>query len=304
MWAVLCARLVLPNRNKKLVKQFPPSVKKVMIANVHGHGRITVDVPDGITTHLMRECRGNVHDRRVVGVTCGSFEKETEGANPHSGAYGNSPRDAAKNAADLETDSVFMSRYRTENFPPMRNNWLCSDFKERRIVPTHYTIRTCFGRPGDFHLKSWLVETSVDGKNWREVAREEDNNRLNGGRFAGTFAGAGGGECRFIRLVNIGRNHWGSDCLDISAWEIFGSLIDSTADSTDFSDVTSLPFLSAASFGSFPAFRQRAVGQEDPHRRAEALVTHGRHRISRRTSPTEKRWEPTRTRRSPPAPRL
>jgi hypothetical protein len=37
----------------------------------------------------------------------------------------------------------------------------------------------------------------------------------------------------------------------ISAWEIFGSHIEQTADSSDFSDVTSLPFLSAASFGSF-----------------------------------------------------
>jgi hypothetical protein len=36
----------------------------------------------------------------------------------------------------------------------------------------------------------------------------------------------GGRECRFIRLVNIGRNHDGEDCLCISAWEIFGSLIE------------------------------------------------------------------------------
>jgi hypothetical protein len=61
------------------------------------------------------------------------------------------------------------------------------------------------------------------------------------------------------------------------------------ADSSDFSDVTSPPFLSAASFGSFhrisfPAFHPRG-GQEGPHRRAEALVTHGRHRIPRGASP-------------------
>jgi hypothetical protein len=45
---------------------------------------------------------------------------------------------------------------------------------------------------------------SVDGENWREVAREEDIYQLNGESFAGTFAVAGGGECRSIRLVNIG----------------------------------------------------------------------------------------------------
>jgi hypothetical protein len=49
----------------------------------------------------------------------------------------------------------------------------------------------------------------TDGENWREVAREDGNKQLNGKWFTGTFAG--GGECRFIRLVNIGRNDAGSD---------------------------------------------------------------------------------------------
>jgi hypothetical protein len=103
---------------------------------------------------------------------------------------------------------------------------VCYDFKERRIVPTHYTIGTNEYGPGYAHLKSWLVETSADGESWREVACEEKNRQLNGSRFTGTFAVAGGGEFRFIRLVNIGRNHAGDDCLSISAWEIFGSLVE------------------------------------------------------------------------------
>jgi polyhydroxyalkanoate synthesis regulator phasin len=59
----------------KQAKQFPPSVKK---------GKC-FDFPDGIIGHLTRECGGNVHDRHVVDVTSGSFEKQTEGANPRSG---------------------------------------------------------------------------------------------------------------------------------------------------------------------------------------------------------------------------
>jgi hypothetical protein len=103
---------------------------------------------------------------------------------------------------------------------------VCYDFNERRIVQTHYTIRTNWYGPGGRHLKSWLVETSKDGRSWREVAREEGNEQLNGSWFTGTFAVAGGGERRFIRLVNIGRSHAGDDCLLISAREIFGSLIE------------------------------------------------------------------------------
>jgi hypothetical protein len=113
-----------------------------------------------------------------------------------------------------------------EDIPHTRNNWICYDFKERKIVPTHYTIRTHGNGPGGAHLKSWLVETSADGENWREVARGENNEQLNGDRFTATFAVADGGKCRFIRLVNIGRNHCGNDLLAISAWETFRSLIE------------------------------------------------------------------------------
>jgi predicted RNase H-like nuclease (RuvC/YqgF family) len=79
--------------NKLGVKQFPPSVKKVTVTGViyPEKRKVEIDVPDGIIAHLTRECGGNVHDRHVVDVTCGSFEKETKGANRHSGAYRNDP---------------------------------------------------------------------------------------------------------------------------------------------------------------------------------------------------------------------
>jgi hypothetical protein len=229
MWASLCARLALPNRNKETGKQFPPLVKKGKLRDVDGDETDEMyDIPDGIIAHLTRECGGNVHDGHVVDVTCGSFEKEIEGANPHSGAFYNNPYYAAKNAADLETDSRFISACRTkeEDIPHTRNNWICYNFKERGIVPTHYAIRTWDSHPGDAHLKSWLVETSADGESWREVAREENNEQLNGRHFTATFPVAGAEECRFIRLVNIGRNHQGNDCIMITGWEIFGSLVE------------------------------------------------------------------------------
>jgi hypothetical protein len=121
------------------VKQFPPSVKTVRTKNVlswQSGKEIEINVPDGIIAHLTRECGENVHDRHVVDITCGTFEKETRGANPHSGAYGNYPNSAAKNATDLETDFVSQSAYRDddkEDIPHMRNNWICYNFNERRI---------------------------------------------------------------------------------------------------------------------------------------------------------------------------
>jgi hypothetical protein len=225
---------------------FPPSLKKGKIQVEQGRGtnknttEVEIDVPDGIVAHLTRKRGGNVHDRHLVYISSGSFEKETYGANLHSGPYRhrpiwasrNFPNYAAKDAADLETDSCFQSAYRHhwERIRHTRNNWICYDFKERRIVPTHYTIRTNGYVVGNPHLKSWLVEASADGETWREVDREEDNKQLNGSSFTGIFTVVGGGECRFIRLVNVGRNHLGDDRLGITAWEIFGSLIDNGGD--------------------------------------------------------------------------
>jgi hypothetical protein len=164
---------------------------------------VEIEVPDGIIARLTRECGGNVHDRHVVKIIAGSFEKETSGANPHS----------AKKAAGLETDSYFCSVFRDqkENMPRTRNNRLCHDFKEKRIVPTHCAICTTSDSPSGSPLKSWLLEMSADARTWREVAREENSNQLNGCWFTGTFAVADCGECRFVGLANLGRSHFGSD---------------------------------------------------------------------------------------------
>jgi hypothetical protein len=182
-------------------------------------------VPDGLIAALTRECEGNVHERGVVHITSGSFETETHGANPHSGVYNDDPVYAAKNVADFGNETYFHSAYREqrEHIRQTKNNWICYDFKHRRIVPTYYSIRSSRFGP---HLKSWLVETSPDGEGWREIAHEENNEQLKGGLFIATFEVVTHWECRFIRLVNIGRNHSGSDHMCISAWEIFGRFVD------------------------------------------------------------------------------
>jgi hypothetical protein len=84
------------------VRRFPPSVRKMITTNVRGSSTIGIDMPDGIIGHLTRECGGNVHDRHVVDVTSGSFERETEGSNRPSGTYRNDPDYMGKNAADFE----------------------------------------------------------------------------------------------------------------------------------------------------------------------------------------------------------
>jgi hypothetical protein len=90
----------------------------------------------------MKADRGNVHDRRVVDIRPVSFEPETE--------YVDDENNAAKNAADLETLSCFESacHMREKDIPHTRNNWVCYEFKERRIVPTHCAIHWNNYKPG------------------------------------------------------------------------------------------------------------------------------------------------------------
>jgi hypothetical protein len=187
---------------RKLAKgnQFLAKVTRVGRFPPFGEKR-KFDVPEGIIAHLTRECGGNVHGRHAVEVTSGSLEKETLGDNPHSGAYNDRADYAAKNIADLETDSLFRLAYRnhSEDITHTRNNCVCYDFNERRIVPTHYTIRTNSWGPGYWHLKSSLIETLVDGSSWREVARKEGTSRSTADcvqahlrlRVAGTAASSG-----------------------------------------------------------------------------------------------------------------
>jgi hypothetical protein len=127
---------------------FGPSVRKEKVQVEQGGGRhkrrveVEIDVPDRIIAHLTMECGGNIHDHHVGAVACGSFEKESQGANPHLEAYDNRADFAAKNLADLETGSIFLSVYRAidESILRTRNNCICYEFKESKLYqPTTHS---------------------------------------------------------------------------------------------------------------------------------------------------------------------
>jgi hypothetical protein len=73
---------------------------------------------------------------------------------------------------------------------------VCYDFKEKTIAPTHCAIRMYDGYPDNCCRKLWLVDTSADGEGGQVVGREENNKQFNRHWRTGTFAVAGGGECR------------------------------------------------------------------------------------------------------------
>jgi hypothetical protein len=159
-------------------------------------------------------CGGNVHDHYIVMVA--SSKPQTKRL-----------RDAAKNAVDLKAQSYFKSACRYDRIAHTPNNWIRYFFAGRRIVPTHYTIRSRFnGGKDQSNLKNWVVEVGSDGVSWVEIDRRRNNSELNGADITRTFNVRKTAEGRFIRLVNVGKSHSGYDRLIISSFEIFGHLIE------------------------------------------------------------------------------
>ena len=157
---------------------------------------------DGIIAYLTRECGGNVHNKGIITVTGTATD------------YG--PR----NAVDFGTDSVYESTCKP-------NSWICYNFKDRRLLPTSYSLKSYGYGPGGDHPKSWVIEVSNDGSLWTEIDRR-DNNDLNDKSVTVNFkiSDVPSASFRFFRLRQTEKNHRGNDYLFLSALEIFGTLIE------------------------------------------------------------------------------
>jgi hypothetical protein len=75
------------------------------------------------------------------------------------------------------------------------------------------------------NLNSWVVESSLDGENWIEIDRETNHFSLQW-RLVASFPVWNSEECRFIRLTQTGKNSIRADFLGITAFEVFGPLIE------------------------------------------------------------------------------
>jgi hypothetical protein len=118
---------------------------------------------DGIVAHLTRECGGNVADHGLVRVVGSSVHRDDA-------------EFVAKNAADLASDSVFYSR-------PEPDQWLCYDFSDMVVIPTHYSIRA----GSDMAPRNWVIEGRKCEAEWLELDRREKDESLKGINVEGTF---------------------------------------------------------------------------------------------------------------------
>jgi hypothetical protein len=156
----------------------------------------------GVIHHLSSE--GNVHERGIVNVTASST---------HSSAY--QPR----NAADLSVNSEWLSHGEPDP-------WLCYDFKDRVLFPTHYSIQSAdvtSGSPRSFP-REWVLEGSNDGTTWVKLDHQPANRTLVGKSVIATFAVATPAKYRMVRIRQIGRNYGSEVYFGFRALEFFGAL--------------------------------------------------------------------------------
>ena len=199
IWSRICCRLIL---DSKIGKKSPRDVKPPGREFPYKES----DPLNGIIAHLTRECGGNVHDKGIVNITASSV---------------NSSSEEKRNAVDFETNTYFVS----QNTP---NSWICYDFKDSRVSPTSYSVRSCAYGPGSNHPKSWVFEVSNDETNWTVVDRRDNNGDLNNNFVTRNFrlSSTSSESFRFVRLRQTGKTHGGRDNLVLSALEIFGFLTD------------------------------------------------------------------------------
>jgi hypothetical protein len=158
---------------------------------------------DGIISYLTKKHGCHVLDGNIVSITASSVVNRK--------SY------PLRNIADFENQTFFA----TTNDA---NSWIHYDFKNIRIKPTHYSIRSA--RDGNHnHLRCWTLEGSVDGKSWMELDRREKDKTLNGTGAVSTFAVSRSEEIQMIRLCNRGKNSSNSDQLVVNAIEFFGAII-------------------------------------------------------------------------------
>ena len=161
---------------------------------------------NGIINYLTRMYGGNVHDKEVVNITASSIY------NSHH----------PKNAADLGIDTY----YKSQDAP---KQWICYEFKAKGmgVIPTSYSVRSGCDTPGGWHLKCWVLEVSNDGTSWRTIDRRDNNDDLNDSHVTRSFKVSKKIDeaFRFVRLKQTGMNQAGNYHIDITSFEIFGTLV-------------------------------------------------------------------------------
>ena len=155
---------------------------------------------NGIIRQLTNECGGNVSDKGIVNVTMSSNN------------WGN-PRDVV----NLENTGLF---YTTN----IQDSWIKYDFKNKKVSPVCYLIRSVNYDKDWHHPRSWVVEGSnTDSNDWKVLDSRTDCMSLNNPSAVQCFAIQQSSDFyRFLRIRQTDKNWRGDYYFAMSTLEYFG----------------------------------------------------------------------------------
>ena len=161
---------------------------------------------DGILSFLRNKTNNNINS--VVNITSSSCFSPSENNQP-------------------ENVVIYEDRKKAFWSDLIKNSWLCIEFKENRIIPSDYKIRSCSCSPNWAHPKSWVIETSNDNESWSIIDEVTNCPFLNGQGLVHTFKIKKElkDEVRFIRMRGIGPDWQGTSSLMIDSIEFYGTLL-------------------------------------------------------------------------------
>ena len=145
LWRKICDIILSDERKKEKDKQTDEHDEKEKKIDIFYDGNSSHRF-HGIIHHLTEKCGGNVNEKGVVTVTASSNNY------------------ICNKVVDLDSDSIFQ----TDDTP---NQWVRYDFNERRVRPTHYTIRTRNDNCDGGNPQNWVIEVSNSGNDndWKII---------------------------------------------------------------------------------------------------------------------------------------
>ena len=166
---------------------------------------------EGIINHLTKKSGGNVSDNGTVKVTSSST---------------NSDRLPRYSVDFKENNMYFQSVYN-------ENSWLKYDFIERKVHPTHYTIKTRNSSEGSYP-KNWVIEGSNTGSDiqseWTVLDTRQNDSYLNKNKDIHTYSITNNQNekkyFRYLRIRITGKDSSNWYHLTLSCLEYFGYLFE------------------------------------------------------------------------------
>jgi hypothetical protein len=130
-------------------------------------------------------------------------------------------------ANDKKLQQLIDSKWTESWVSALRDDaWICFAFGDQKIFVVSYSLKSSAAPRGGNHLKSWLIEGSMDSRNWDELHSVVGCDPLNAPAAVVRFQLDSPAELMFLKLTQKGPSHAGPGSgFSLSGVDLFGGLL-------------------------------------------------------------------------------